>query len=165
MYDIEIRKGRTFRYDLWFGGESPPSVTWERNGCVIQPDSDENREENNRITIDLFAKKTVYCERNTLLTVRNADRARDTGHYKIRLVSDGGVHEATGFVNVLDVPEKPRALHPDEVRAEHVKLSWAPPEDNGGSPITGYQVRMMDVESGGEWITVAEVRRHDARET
>ena len=30
MYDIEVRKGRTFRYDLWFGGEPPPTVFWER---------------------------------------------------------------------------------------------------------------------------------------
>ena len=28
-------------------------------------------------------------------------------------------------------------------RAEHVTLAWAPPEDDGGSPITGYQVRIM----------------------
>ncbi len=45
-------------------------------------------------------------------------------------------------------------------RAEHVVLGWAPPEDDGGCPITGYQVRMMDVESGGgEFITVADVRK------
>jgi titin len=42
---------------------------------------------------------------------------------------------------VLDVPGKPRQLTPDEVRAEHVKLSWLPPEDDGGTPITSYLVR------------------------
>ena len=36
MYDIEIKKGRTFRYDLWYGGEPPPTVIWERNGIVLQ---------------------------------------------------------------------------------------------------------------------------------
>ena len=36
MYDIEIKKGRTFRYDLWYGGEPPPNVIWERNGIVLQ---------------------------------------------------------------------------------------------------------------------------------
>ena len=66
--------------------------------------------------------------------------------------------EATGFVNVLDVPSKPRLLKPDEVRvihrimrlgiridekvrAEHVKLSWNPPEDDGGTPIIRYLLR------------------------
>ena len=38
MYDIEIKKGHTFRYDIWFGGEPPPTVTWEREGVVIQPE-------------------------------------------------------------------------------------------------------------------------------
>ena len=55
-------------------------------------------------------------------------------------------------MNVLDVPSKPRHMHVDEVRAEHVKLSWAPPEDDGGTPITSYLVRYMDIDSG-EWVT------------
>ena len=38
MYDIEIKKGHTFRYDIWFGGEPPPIVTWEREGSLIQPE-------------------------------------------------------------------------------------------------------------------------------
>ena len=62
MYDIEIKKGHTFRYDIWFGGEPPPTVTWEREGAQVQADQ--------RITIELFSKKTVYCERNTVLTVK-----------------------------------------------------------------------------------------------
>lgn len=147
MYDIEVKKGRTFRYDLWYGGEPPPTVTWERNGVILQPDD--------RVSMDVFAKRTVYCERNTVVTVVKADRAVDTGTYKIRLVCEGGTFEASGKVNVLDVPQKPRSLHPDEIRAEHVKLSWQPPEDDGGTPITKYQVRMIDLE-GGDWITVEE---------
>ena len=107
MYDIEIKKGHTFRYDIWFGGEPPPTVTWEREGTVIQPEP--------RITMELFAKKTVYCERNTVLTVRKADRQKDKGLYRLRLTCEGGNFEATGFVNVLDVPSKPRNFKPDEV--------------------------------------------------
>ena len=38
MYDIEIKKGRTFRYDIWFGGEPPPTITWERNGVTVKKD-------------------------------------------------------------------------------------------------------------------------------
>jgi len=150
MYDIELKKGHTFRYDIWFGGEPPPVVTWEREGIVIDPAAEE------RITIEEFAKKTVYCERNTVLTVKKADREKDTGVYKIRLACEGGNFEATGFVNVLDVPLKPRLVRADEVRAEHVKLSWAPPEDDGGSPIQRYLIRMMDLDCG-EWITACEV--------
>ncbi len=28
MYDIEVKRGRIFRYDVWFGGEPPPTATW-----------------------------------------------------------------------------------------------------------------------------------------
>ena len=46
---------------------------------------------------------------------------------------------------------------PEEVRAEHVKLSWDPPLDDGGTPITNYLVRYMDIDSG-EWVTACTVR-------
>ena len=88
MYDIEIKKGRTFRYDIWYGGEPPPNITWERKGVILNPDE--------RISIEMFAKKTVYCERNSVVTVTKADRATDAGEYKIRLVCDGGTYDATG---------------------------------------------------------------------
>ena len=57
---------------------------------------------------------------------------------------------------MLDVPERPKNLKPDEVRAEHIKMSWQRPDDDGGSPITGYVLRMMDLEAGN-WITIDEV--------
>lgn len=81
-----------------------------------------------------------------------ADRARDTGRYTIKLTCEAGTFEASANVNVLDVPTKPRNLMPDEIRAEHVKLSWLPPEDDGGTPIQSYLVRYMDIDSG-EWVT------------
>ncbi len=65
MYDIEIKKGQCFRYDIWFGGEPPPIVTWERKDGIINSETDPAR-----ITLELRAKKKVYCERNTVLTVK-----------------------------------------------------------------------------------------------
>ena len=56
------------------------------------------------------------------------------------MTCEAGTFEASANVNVLDVPLKPRSLVPDEVRAEHVKLSWQPPADDGGTPITNYIV-------------------------
>ena len=44
----------------------------------------------------------------------------------------------------------------DEIRAEHVNLSWDPPADDGGTPITSYLVRYMDIDSG-EWVTACTV--------
>ena len=59
----------------------------------------------------------------------------EPGTYTIKLTCEAGTFEASGKVNVLDVPLAPRMLMPDEVRAEHVKLSWQPPLDDGGTPI------------------------------
>jgi hypothetical protein len=73
-------------------------------------------EPNDRTSVDLFVKNGVYVEKNSVLTVSKAVRREDTGLYKIRLTCGGGSSEATGFVNVLDVPTKPRHLHPDEVK-------------------------------------------------
>lgn len=148
MHDITLKKGRPIRYDLWFGGEPAPSVEWIREGRTLANDE--------ATSIELYCKNTIYTERNTVLSIPKADRDRDTGLYTIRLTCEAGTFEASGFVNVLDVPLKPRNLNPDEVRAEHVKLSWDPPLDDGGTPITGYLVRYMDIDSG-EWATACNV--------
>jgi len=144
MYDITLKKGRPIRYDIWFGGEPAPNVEWLREGRTLGPDEN--------TSIELYSKNTIYTEKNTVLSIPKADRARDTGVYTIRLTCEAGTFEASGRVNVLDVPTKPRNLMPDEVRAEHVKLSWQPPEDDGGTPITNYLVRYMDIDTG-EWVS------------
>ena len=91
------------------------------------------------------------------MSIPKADRARDTGTYTIKLTCEAGTFEASGKVNVLDVPLAPRLLMPDEVRAEHIKLSWQPPLDDGGTPITNYLVRYMDIDTG-EWVSACTVR-------
>merc|ERR1719430_793985 len=139
-----VKKGGPIRYDLWFGGEPAPSCEWIRNGRTITNDE--------HTSLELYSKNSIYTERNTVLSIPKADRARDTGRYTIRLVCEAGTFEASANVNVLDVPSKPRQIQPDEIRAEHVKLSWLPPEDDGGTPITSYLIRYMDIDSG-EWVT------------
>lgn len=44
----------------------------------------------------------------------------------------------------------------EEVRADHVKVKWEKPEDNGGTEITGYVLEKMDVDTG-RWIPAGEV--------
>ena len=97
-----------------------------------------------------ISSKLGLCALKILIS--QSDRDRDTGIYTIRLTCEAGTFEAQGKVNVLDVPLPPRTLVPDEVRAEHVKLSWQPPLDDGGTPITSYLVRYMDIDTG-EWVT------------
>ena len=76
MTDIEVKAGKIFRYDLWFGGEPEPEVSWEREGCGLGSD------DTGRITIENFLKNGVYCEKNSVLTVVRASRKEDSGIYK-----------------------------------------------------------------------------------
>merc|ERR1719415_483684 len=144
LKDLTLKKGRPIRYDIWFGGEPAPSVEWIREGRTMMSDD--------ATSIELYSKNSIYTERNTVLSIPKADRDRDTGRYTLRLTCEAGTFECSAFVNVLDVPLKPRNLVPDEIRAEHVKLSWDPPLDDGGTPITNYLVRYMDIDTG-EWVT------------
>ena len=108
MYDIELKAGKTIRYDIWFTGEPEPLVTWERNDCVLT-------EEEDRTSLELFTKNGIYTEKNSVLTIVKANRKVDSGVYKIRLCCGGGSTEATGRVNVLDVPDKPKTFQVNEV--------------------------------------------------
>lgn len=46
----------------------------------------------------------------------------------------------------------------EEVRANHVKVKWDKPEDNGGTEITGYVLEKMDLDTG-RWIPAGEVNK------
>jgi hypothetical protein len=151
MYDIVVKRGRPFRFDIWYGGEPPPSVTWLKDGEVLTGGGD-----GDHFSTEVFSRNSVYCERNAILTVSKSERARDKGTYVIHLKSQTGVHEASGSVNVLDVPGCPRVFGVSQVYPDKVAFGWQPPEDDGGQPIKYYQIRMMDFDTG-DWHIVAEV--------
>ncbi len=128
MYDITLKKGRPIRYDIWFGGEPAPTVEWTRNGRTLTNDK--------ATSIELYSRNSIYTEKvrrdgerlykgqhktslfvqNTVLSIPKADRERDTGLYTIKLSCEAGTFEASGRVNVLDVPTQPRMLQPTEIR-------------------------------------------------
>ncbi|PSN48991.1 hypothetical protein C0J52_03867 [Blattella germanica] len=93
-----------------------------------------------------FGKTTIdKYERNTVLTVRRVTRA-DSGKYKLILTNGSGTCESIADVVVLA----------EEVRANHVKVKWNKPEDNGGTDITGYVLEKMDMDTG-RWVPAGEV--------
>lgn len=148
MHDIEVKKGKPFCFDIWFGGEPAPAVKWMKGGRQIM--SNEN------VSLELFIRNSIYCERNSVLRVAKSERMRDAGKYTVVLDSETGSEEASGFVNVLDVPKEPRNFKVTNIGPDKVSFSWQPPEDDGGRPIKYYQIRMMDFETG-EWNIVADV--------
>jgi len=55
-----------------------------------------------------------------------------------------------------DKPARPIGpLKAEEVRANHIKVKWEKPADNGGSEITGYVLEKMDMDTG-RWVPAGE---------
>lgn len=71
------------------------------------------------------------------------------------------VHFSFRFCNFLDKPSRPSGpIIADEIRADHIKIKWKKPEDTGGSPLTGYIIEKMDMDSG-RWVAAGEVGPND----
>ena len=148
MYDIEVKKGRPFGYDVVFSGEPAPLFSWFRQDQLLLDDD--------WIRMSESRRNKAYNEITATLRIEDSDRSRDTGTYKIILESKSGICQASGFVNVLDVPGPPRAFEVKQIYPDKVTFAWKPPSDDGGRPIKQYQIRMMDFETG-DWHIVGDV--------
>lgn len=64
--------------------------------------------------------------------------------YVTQVYNDIG--ETTGKLDleVVDCPTSPKDLAVDNISEDSVSLSWNVPDDDGGSPITGYLVEKRD---------------------
>ena len=55
----------------------------------------------------------------------------------------------------LDIPGAPQGpLMPSDVSRDSLTLSWKPPKDDGGSPLTNYIIDKLDSQFGG-WVRAA----------
>ncbi|XP_050067771.1 twitchin isoform X12 [Anopheles maculipalpis] len=142
LQPITLKKGQTIRYYAQYGGEPEPEVVWEKDNILVICDSEKRK------TIDVESYATT-------IQVRHAVRA-DSGDYKLRLKNSSGEFVTIGKVLVLDVPTQPIGpIKIEKARANHVVISWQPPEDTGGCPLTGYLLEKMDVENG-TWLQAGE---------
>ena len=121
LHDIRIKAGQVLHVDVDYVGEPQPIVTWFNDDKELQADV--------RTTITAINNHSVFHAVNTTRS--------DSGMYKIHLKNDSGQDEGTFHVTVLDSPGAPEGpLTYDEVQANSVDISWNPPKDDGGSPIT-----------------------------
>lgn len=58
--------------------------------------------------------------------------------------------------SALDKPSVPRDVSVTNITAETATLSWQPPEDDGGKPVTAYVLEKRDA-SRQTWNALAEV--------
>ncbi|XP_037720926.1 twitchin isoform X30 [Drosophila subpulchrella] len=142
LKNITVKKGQTIRFDIKYDGEPEPTATWVKG-------TDNLKFDNQRICLD-------QLERNSSITIKKSVR-KDTGKYKLVLSNSSGTIESEAQVVVLDRPLAPGGpFEPEEIRANHIKMKWKRPEDDGGCEITGYALERMDEETG-RWIPAGEV--------
>ena len=119
-------------------GEPCPETTWTLMGAEVTT--------KDNITV-------VHTEYNTKLTVEAGTR-RNSARYKITATNIHGKDEE--FVELVFLGRPGAPMGPLEVYGvteDSCKLSWRPPEDDGGLPIKEYLVEKMDKETG-KWVPV-----------
>jgi len=135
--EIRVRAGEPLKIDLPIDGAPTPTVTWTKDGKDL-PESD-------RIQLGTDEDKTKL-----LIPIAKRD---DTGKYAVTVSNPFG--QDTGLINVivLDKPGVPENLQASDIHADHCKLSWQPPADDGGGEISGYIVEKCE-EGSNRWEKV-----------
>lgn len=130
-------------YDVKVRGEPAPTVTWHQNKKDVLPEC-----------------KVENVPYNTKMDIENAQR-KHTGLYIIKAVNEHGQDEAEVEVTILSAPAKPKGpLKAENVTKNGCKLKWDKPEDDGGSPVTAYQVEKLD-KASGRWVPVGRTNGRD----
>ncbi|XP_053409069.1 twitchin-like [Mercenaria mercenaria] len=137
--DTIARKGTPVTIRVIYKCTSVPDVIWKKGDDV-------HEEEDDRVTF-----KHDDVEAACVMEVRSAER-KDSGKYTIILKNEKGSCQKSFQIIVKDVPGMPVGpLTVNNVRESENKyrLTWKPPEDNGGSEIDNYVVEQES--ETGEW--------------
>lgn len=151
LKNLVVKKGRPIRYEVEFGGEPMPTVSWYINDTLVE-------QVPGRIEIDL---STPTKNHKSSIQVTNTTRL-DSGRYKIVITNSSGNVTSEADVVVLDRPSAPEGpLVMEEVKVDKVTIKWRRPKDKGGADdLDGYVVEKMNVETG-RWIPAGECGPND----
>uniref|UniRef100_A0A3B4THA0 Titin n=1 Tax=Seriola dumerili TaxID=41447 RepID=A0A3B4THA0_SERDU len=137
--DIEMRKvhlvkhSTAFTLNVPFKGKPVPSVDWTKEG------------------VDLKRLLTEVTPDSLIITLHESISS-DAGKYEVTASNAGGTTKIFIIFVVLDRPGPPVGpVAIGEVGETTVCLKWAPPEYDGGSPITGYSVERREAPNG-RWV-------------
>lgn len=129
-------------------GEPAPTTLLYHNNLELKP---EELSSNYDIKIVPYNVKISITE-----TLRHY-----SGVYKIYASNEHGEDEATVEVNILGPPEKPKGpLEVTCITKDSCKLNWQKPDDDGGKPVTAYQIEKFDKKQG-RWVPVARTSGND----
>uniref|UniRef100_A0A0K0CTJ0 non-specific serine/threonine protein kinase n=1 Tax=Angiostrongylus cantonensis TaxID=6313 RepID=A0A0K0CTJ0_ANGCA len=142
IQDLRLKVGETIKYDVAIKGTPVPEVSWMVDGKPLKPKG--------RVKMSTERGKTV-------LKIENAERA-DSGKFTITLKNSVGTADSTAKVTVVGRPTPPKGpLKVSDVHKDGATLTWNPPEDDGGDPLTAYIIEAQDMDNKGKYIEVGRV--------
>uniref|UniRef100_A0A1I8IQH6 Ig-like domain-containing protein n=1 Tax=Macrostomum lignano TaxID=282301 RepID=A0A1I8IQH6_9PLAT len=151
---VKLKKGQPFSCSMPVKGFPVPSVALLRNG---EP------------TPETVSLKAIPLPGQVQLVLDNADGAQrsDRGKYDLKLSNSAGDELVPINIDILDRPERPGdPLDVTDLAHDGCSLLWDAPEDDGGAPITGYEVEQMDSTDGVNeeaWKPVKTVPKEECR--
>ncbi|XP_021346443.1 twitchin-like isoform X8 [Mizuhopecten yessoensis] len=141
--DVIAKAGEEFKIVIPYIGNPTPKTTWSLSGASVLEDS--------RI-------KFINDPLEVKLVNKSAKKS-DAGKYNIMLQNEKGFDSLYVNVIVVDSPGKPEGpLEVNDITPDSCKLTWYPPRDDGGSPITNYRIEKMD-KKYGNWDSVTKYAR------
>ena len=129
-----VYAGQTLKLNLEIQASPQPSVTW------YFPDGRETKEDSLRCSTDIDEFNT------SVLRINDITRA-DAGSYRVIVKNSQGIDEVEVRVDILGTPTKPMGpLEISGVGPNGCKLCWMKPNNDGGSPITGYVIEKKELD-------------------
>nr|XP_055068172.1 immunoglobulin-like and fibronectin type III domain-containing protein 1 [Misgurnus anguillicaudatus] len=138
---VIIKVGQNATFKLEFVGREPIKVQWYNEG--------EELTEDNHIRIEKSASHSrlllVKCQR------------KNSGEIKLKLKNEFGTIEAFSKLIVLDKPTNPMGpIEVLEASSSCVEFKWRSPKDNGGSPITNYNLERNQI-GRNTWVKLGNI--------
>ncbi|CAF0907895.1 unnamed protein product, partial [Didymodactylos carnosus] len=135
-----IKRDQLLQIDVIYTGCPEPTLEWQFNGTPL------------KLSSRIKSKRLKYG--HVQLTVDDTKRT-DGGKYTVLLENEFGKEERDGTIEILDRPSKPRDLKAKVLDSNEVELEWTVPEDDGGSPLTGYCIEKCEERRAATWDEVS----------
>merc|ERR1719427_427413 len=81
LKDLKVKEGKPVMFDVWVGGEPPPSIEWFRDEVKVTTDD--------ATSLSLYTKNSsAYTMKNAVLSIPKAIEDLHAGVYKLRLKNE-----------------------------------------------------------------------------
>lgn len=138
-----IKHDQPLIIDVMYTGWPEPSIEWNKT--------------NNKL------KSKIVRHGHVQMMIENTKRS-DSGLYEVTLKNEFGQDQRNGTIEVLDRPSKPKNITVKLLDVGEVELTWEEPEDDGGSPLTGYSIEKCEERRAASWdeVCVTSFEEHKA---